>query len=174
MVKERRKINLLKCWRQNDLLWANVEQGLERDMFAVWKTEGVTTSARTALAPGPPSPPPSHYPSWVYFIALIAVWNYLGYSLLSYSSSTSLECKLHESSGFVCLIRPLDCQGLQQCLACQVPHKCEWMNQRQRQSQITCVLGEGTHCPFWTILLAEANHRPAKPNTNGMEGTCCL
>ena len=125
-------------------------------------------------APCPPPHPPSHYPSWVYFIALIAVWNYLGYSLFSYSLSTSLECKLHESSGFICLIRPLDCQGLQQCLARQVPHKCEWMNQRWRQSQITCVLGEGTHCPFWTILLAKTNHMPAKPNTNRMEGTCCL
>lgn len=75
-----------------------MEEGLERDIFAVWRTEGVTTPERTALAPGPPAP--SSHPSWAYFTALIAVWNYLGNSLFSYLLSASLECKLCESSGF--------------------------------------------------------------------------
>lgn len=39
-----------------------------------------------------------------FYYMIDCCWNYLGNSLFSYSLSTSLECKLHESSGFICLI----------------------------------------------------------------------
>lgn len=89
VVKEEEKINLLRSV-EDRMIFSGRERGRRtREVVAMFESEGVTTPAGTALAPGPPAP--SSHPSWVYFIALIAVWNYLGNSLFSYSLSTSLN-----------------------------------------------------------------------------------
>lgn len=55
-LTEETKWNLLKCGRQEELLWVSVNQGgLERNISTVWKTEGALASARPALTSGPHS-----------------------------------------------------------------------------------------------------------------------
>lgn len=56
MVKGGKKCNLFKCWRQEELLWVSADQeGLERNISAVWKTESGPASTKPALTIGPHS-----------------------------------------------------------------------------------------------------------------------
>lgn len=85
-LTEETKCNLLKCGRQEELLWTTVNQdGRETNISTVWKTEGAIASTRPALTTDPTLFLSITSPFCVYFIAFIAAWNYLVYLLSSYS-----------------------------------------------------------------------------------------